>query len=670
MQYISTPSGSLSEQQITQLERQGCSSDDWRSITIASGCDLSRIHNVHFSGTVGIGDTSGTRTVDGVDLPCGLFQATIANCTIGNHVRIANVGSVVAQYVIEDGVVIQDVGCLSVTPGSTFGNGTEIEALNEAGGRGIRIVNDLSAQAAYVQGVLRHNPEFVKQLSVLINEKVSRAKAERGIIGTNAQVLHCGTIQNVMIGPSTLIRGAQSLRDGTIASCPEHPTEIGDGVNARSFMVAEGARIDNGVILDKVFVGQGVKMGKQFSAENSLLFANCEAFHGEAVAVFAGPYTVTHHKSTLLIAGMFSFYNAGSGTNQSNHMYKLGPVHQGVLERGCKTGSFSYLLLESHIPAFSVVIGKHFTNINIPHLPFSYIHEEGGVSKVIPGMNLFSVGTVRDGEKWPKRDNRKAPVKRDLIIFDVFSPYTVEKMRRGRDELLALSESVSKEKSFIAYGGLQLNRLLLKKGAKYYSLAITRYLNGKVTERLKAILIRERNWSCAVASLTPSVSLVNSSEWTDIAGLLMPRERLADMEGQVVNGRIATYDQLLAAFTASYELYPEDEWRYIYDTYANEYGIRLEDITVEQALKAIDEWEQASSSLHGMILEDSKKEFAAFARIGYGIDQPEEERVKDFEAVRGTIETNGVVQKLVKEGAAIPHQRAEFESLVASCSST
>ena len=670
MQYISTPSGSLSEQQITQLERQGCSSDDWRSITIASGCDLSRIHNVHFSGTVDIGDTSGTRTVDGVDLPCGLFQATIANCTIGNHVRIANVGSVVAQYVIEDGVVIQDVGCLSVTPGSTFGNGTEIEALNEAGGRGIRIVNDLSAQAAYVQGVLRHNPEFVKQLSVLIDEKVSRAKAERGIIGTNAQVLHCGTIQNVMIGPSTLIRGAQSLRDGTIASCPEHPTEIGDGVNARSFMVAEGARIDNDVILDKVFVGQGVKMGKQFSAENSLLFANCEAFHGEAVAVFAGPYTVTHHKSTLLIAGMFSFYNAGSGTNQSNHMYKLGPVHQGVLERGCKTGSFSYLLLESHIPAFSVVIGKHFTNINIPHLPFSYIHEEGGVSKVIPGMNLFSVGTVRDGEKWPKRDNRKGPVKRDLMIFDVFSPYTVEKMRRGRDELLALSESVSKEKSFIAYGGLQLNRLLLKKGAKYYSLAITRYLNGKVTERLKAILTRERNWSRAVASLTPSVSLVNSSEWTDIAGLLMPRERLADMEGQVVNGRIATYDQLLAAFTASYELYPEDEWRYIYDTYANEYGIRLEDITVEQALKAIDEWEQASSSLHGMILEDSKKEFAAFARIGYGIDQPEEERVKDFEAVRGTIETNGVVQKLVKEGAAIPHQRAEFESLVASCSST
>jgi len=103
-------------------------------------------------------------------------------------------------------------------------------------------------------------------------------------------------------------------------------------------------------------------------------------------------------------------------------MYKLGPVHQGVFERGCKTGSFSYVLLESHIGAFSVVIGKHFSNIQTPNLPFSYISEESGVSKLIPGMNLLSVGTVRDGEKWPKRDNRKVQNKRDLITFDVFLP--------------------------------------------------------------------------------------------------------------------------------------------------------------------------------------------------------------------------------------------------------
>ena len=61
--------------------------------------------------------------------------------------------------------------------------------------------------------------------------------------------------------------------------------------------------------------------------------------------MFAGPYTVSHHRATLLIAGYFSFFNAGSGANQSNHMYKSGPVHQGVHLRGCKFGSDAYVLL-------------------------------------------------------------------------------------------------------------------------------------------------------------------------------------------------------------------------------------------------------------------------------------------------------------------------------------
>ena len=68
-----------------------------------------------------------------------------------------------------------------------------------------------------------------------------------------------------------------------------------------------------------------------------------------ACSIFAGPYTVTHHKSTLLIAGLYSFMNAGSSSNQSNHMYKLGPVHQGILERGTKTTSNSYIVFPARI---------------------------------------------------------------------------------------------------------------------------------------------------------------------------------------------------------------------------------------------------------------------------------------------------------------------------------
>lgn len=642
----------LTRVEIKQLTRQGCTAQHWNNVSVSPQCDLSRIRNVTFLGTVKVGKNDGVVSVEGRTVPCGIVNATLADCTIGDNVRIANVGSIIANYSIEDNAVVEDVASIVAEEAATFGNGVELDVVNEGGGRGTRILSELTAQTAYLQAMLKHNAVLTRNLSDLIARKAAE-NGGRASIGRNAIVVHCGSIRNVKVGPYAQIHGAQYLENGTVNSCAEHPSEIGEAVQAKSFILAEGARVESGVILDKVFVGQAVKLGKQFSAENSLFFANCEGFHGEAVSLFAGPYTVTHHKSTLLIAGIFSFYNAGSGTNQSNHMYKLGPVHQGVFERGCKTGSFSYLLLESHIGAFCVVIGKHYTNIDAPNLPFSYIREEDGVSRIIPGMNLFSVGTVRDGEKWPKRDNRKAPVKRDLIVFDVFSPYTVEKMRRGRDELLALSESTPKDKAFITYGGVQLNRLLLRKGAKYYSMAVARYLNDKVCGRIEQEMARTRDWGEVTAALRPERGLGRPDEWTDVGGLLTPTERLRILEEKIADGRCTSYDDLLTEFQEIYQRYRNDEWQYVYDACAKEYNIRLEAMTREQALLAAEEWRKAAVSLHTMIFEDSKREFATFAKVGYGIDGNDEQRESDFAAVRGSIETNSVVQKLVKEGNEI-----------------
>ncbi len=656
----------LSEAQIAQLTAQHCTAADWKQVWIVAGCDLTRIQRVQFAGTVRIGDLSGVKRVDGVERDCGISGAAIVQCDVGDRVRIANIGSVLSGYVIEDDVLIEDVGSLTTDAGAAFGNGVELETINEGGGRNVRILNDLTAQTAYLQGMLRHDPAFVARLTELVAAKAKQAISDRGCIASHASIVHCGIIRNVNVGPHAFIHGVQLLENGTANSCAEHPTEIGVGVQARSFILQEGARVDSGALLDKVFVGQSVKMGKQYSAENSLFFANCEAFHGEAVSLFAGPYTVTHHKSTLLIAGVFSFYNAGSGTNQSNHMYKLGPVHQGVLERGSKTGSFSYLLLEAHIGAFSVIIGKHYVNLNVPNLPFSYISEEEGTSKIVPAMNLIAVGTVRDGEKWPKRDGRKAPNKRDLIVFDVFSPYTVEKMRRGRDELLELSKTVSKERATVAYGGAQLSRVFLKKGAKYYAMAIHRYLYEKLFERVRMVMEQHRNWDSIAESLRPTSTLRAAGAWTDVAGLLMPVERLRAIEERVVGGAIATYDALVQEFRSVYQCYRPDEWQYVAETFEKEFGTQPGALTKEALLKAVDDWENAATTLQAAITEDSKKEFADFARISFGLDRTDEEKRHDFEAVRGTIETNSVVQKMAAETAVLRTRKEEFKKLIES----
>jgi len=54
-----------------------------------------------------------------------------------------------------------------------------------------------------------------------------------------------------------------------------------------------------------------------------------------------------------------------------------------------------------------------------------------------------------------------------------------------------------------------------------------------------------------------------------------------------------------------------------------------------------------------LIVEDSKKEFSEFSQIGYGLDQPTDRKQSDFVAVRGTVETNSVVQNLEREKGEI-----------------
>ncbi len=653
----------LSASDIDQLKRQGCSAQDWTRVSRSAACDLARICNVRFLGDVSVGDTSGSVHYQGVELPCGIYDAIVADCTIGNSVRIASVGVCLSRFSIADGVHIENVATMTCEGKLTFGNGTEVEVWNEAGGRGIMLIDRLTAQTAYLQAAHRHNPELTKHLQSLLQKEAEQAHVDRGVVGAGAQIINCSSLTNVRIGPSALLRGVQKLHNGTVLSSPEHPTVIGEGVQGKNFIVAEGAKVESSAMFEGAYIGQGVKMGKQFSAENSLFFANCEAFHGEAVALFAGPYTVTHHKSTLLIAGLFSFYNAGSGTNQSNHMYKLGPVHQGTFDRGSKTGSFSYVLFESRIGAFSVLIGKHMSNINTPNLPFSYIYEKGGESFLVPGMNLLSVGTVRDGEKWPKRDNRKVSDKRDLIIFDVFSPYTIEKMRLGKADLLQLSDSTPKERDVVLYGGIQISRLLLRKGAKYYGTGVLAYLGDKVLGKLGEAIEAGTSWKEAVSSLASKGTLARSTEWTDLCGLLAPMETILALEADIAAGRIGSYDQLLDRLRSIEHSYREYEWQYVADVFPQEFGYPLTAMSPEQGKALVDEWHKAASSILSSVIEDAKKEFGTASRIGHGLDLSPEAALSDFEAVRGTAATNAVVQKLTTEMGALKARSERLRAL-------
>jgi hypothetical protein len=641
----------LTKEEIDRLLSQSCFADNWTGITVTEGFSPENIINTRFDGKIKLGICSGTIEVEkNILKTCGIYHSFISNCDIGDRVYISDVKNL-SNYIIEGNVVISNVGSLAVNEESTFGNGTEIEVLNEGGGRELPIFDRLSSQTAYLTVLYRHDKVFTGKILGLIREYCESKRSNRGLIQTGARIQDSLIIRNVSVGSYAAISGASLLEEGTIRSCHEAPAFIGIGVVARKFIVLSGSRVDGGVILDKCFVGQGVIMGKQYSAENSVFFANCEAFHGEACSLFAGPYTVTHHKSTLLIASLASFFNAGSGTNQSNHMYKLGPLHQGILERGSKTGSFSYLLLPVHIGAFTVVMGKHYANFDTADFPFSYISEEKGKSELTPAMNLFTVGTRRDIDKWPARDRRKDPDKLDLIHFYFFSPYIVGRIINGISILNELSEKTDKKQDYVSYKGINIHRLLLKTTRKYYEMALKLFIGQEVVEHIQGL---DKNSSLTdLKNMLTAQDTDGTGKWVDICGLFSPAGKIDELVDSVKTGKIMSVDEVnqnLASIYSNYDIYA---WVWCSGLIAEQTGYKPENIPIDSLIQIITDWKTNTIKLNNMILKDAEKEFDPGSKLGFGIDGDTDIRDSDFQAVRGVYDNNKFVTSLQKESNEI-----------------
>jgi len=652
----------LTPSEITALENQGCFSSDWSRIEVRDPFSTDHIHSVRFLGEVQVGKLGGViESHTGEQRTSGLYNSKIEQCEIGDDALVDHV-QLIRNYRVLDRVILENVRSISVNGPSSFGNGYEIEVLNEGGGRELKIFDRLSAQLAYMAVSYRHDLEWIESINRIIDEYARQKTSSKGSIGSGAVLQNCGSISEVNIGERAVIRGVSLLQNGTIKSNRHAPAYVGEDVIAKNFILLSGSRIDSGALMDKCFIGQGVEIGKQFSAENSVFFANSEAFHGEAVSVFAGPYTVTHHKSTLLIAGMFSFYNAGSGTNQSNHMYKLGPVHQGIVERGSKTGSFAYLMWPGRIGAYSVVMGKNMASFDSSDFPFSYINVDQEKSILTPGMNLFTVGTRRDSEKWPQRDKRKDPDKLDLINFDFLSPYIIQKVLNSLDILEALYEKTPRKQETVFHKGIRIKRLMLKSTRKYYQTALNIFVGEQVRKKLE-LLKGISSIETLRKELAPSGRKL-TDKWIDMAGMITSDQSVQRLMEEVKSGNISNPEEISARLVQIHGDYESELWDWTTHVLSTRFDMDMEEITAEKLLELITLWENETIKLDKMILSDATKEFDPGSKLGFGIDGDQDVADRDFEAVRGVPDQNKFIAGIREEIAQTESTAAELRKLL------
>ena len=636
----------LNEQEILQLKTQSCTADDWNHIEVAHDFKADCVFHTRFSGKVKLGVFEHEFTLaGGMKKHAGLYHTTLHNVIVGNHCCIENVKNYIANYEIGDYTFIENVDIILVDGKSKFGNGVEVAVLNETGGREVMLHDRLSAHQAYIMALYRHRPELIERMKAIIERYAEGNASEMGYIGTHVTIVDSGYIKNVKIGDYCKIEGAGRLKNGSLNSNEYAPIHVGYGVVCDDFIVSSGSSVEDGTTLTRCFIGQACHLGHNYSASDSLFFSNCQEENGEACAIFAGPFTVTHHKSTLLIAGMFSFMNAGSGSNQSNHMYKLGPIHQGAMERGAKTASDSYILWPAKVGAFSLVMGRHVNNADTSNLPFSYLIEQQNTTYLVPGVNLRSVGTIRDAQKWPKRDKRKDPHCLDQINYNLLSPYTIQKMMKGCKILKDLRKVSGETSETYSYQSAKIKNSSLNKGIKLYETAIHKFLGNSIIKRLEEIRfqsdeeIRKR--------LQPDTEIGNG-EWVDISGLIAPKSEIEKLMFDIETGVLVNVDQIHDRFVEMHRNYYTYEWTWAYDKILSFYKLDLETITAKDVIAIVKQWQEAVVGLDKMVYADAKKEFSLSAMTGFGADGNREEQEQDFEQVRGVFESNPFVTAVLQ----------------------
>jgi hypothetical protein len=637
---------SLTNDEIDRLKAQSCSAANWSDVLVAENFTPDYVHHARFSGRVRLGVFEHEFTLSGgICKHAGLFYVTLHNVTVGDNCCIENVKNYIANYEIGAYTFIENVDIILVDRKSRFGNGVEVSVLNETGGREVMIHDRLSAHQAYIMALYRHRPQLIERMKELIEAYAEEHASEVGTIGSHVTIVNSGYIKNVRIGDYCEIEGAGRLKNGSINSNAADPVHIGYGVVCDDFIISSGSHIEDGTMITRCFVGQACHMGHNYSASDSLFFSNCQEENGEACAIFAGPFTVTHHKSTLLIAGMFSFMNAGSGSNQSNHMYKLGPIHQGALERGAKTTSDSYILWPARIGAFSLVMGRHVNHPDTSDLPFSYLIEDKNTTYLVPGVNLRSVGTIRDAQKWPKRDLRKDSVRLDQINYNLLSPYTIQKMMKGRSILKELQRVSGETSEIYSYQSAKIKNSALNKGIGFYETAIHKFLGNSVIKRLEGILFKSNEE--IRHRLLPDTA-IGEGEWVDISGLIAPKTEIERLMNDIEAGVLHTVDQIHDRFAGMHANYYTYEWTWAYGKMLEFYGLKPDTITAKDIIAIVRQWQKSVVGLDRMVYEDAKKEFSLTSMTGFGADGSKEEQMLDFEQVRGVFESNPFVTAVLE----------------------
>ncbi len=501
----------LTSAEITQLEQQGNTAEDWERIRVVEGFDPRRVRNSHFYGEVTLGRFLGTVRVGGVDLPAGIFNSTLAGCVVGHNSLVREV-RLLANHVLGEGVVLLDCGQIACEGATNFGNGTPLPIGPETGCRVVRGFAEIDVRTATLLTRLGRDVDLRRAYENALEDYLSQATCARGIVAHGAQIQATPRVQNTYVGPHARITGAMLVAESTLLSSQAEPTEVSTGAVVRSSVLQWGSRITSLAVVERSILTEHSHVERHAKVTDCILGPNSAVGGGEATSSLLGPFVNCHHQS-LLIATVWPegkgnvAYGANVGSNHTSR----------VPDQECWAGEGMFFGLGVNVKfpcdftraPYTVVASGASLLPQRCVFPFSLIatpsnhHPEvsSAFMEIFPGWmlgeNLYALW--RNEAKFRARNKAR----RSAIDFAVFRPETVDFMVAACQRLQSISliKEVYTEDDIDGLGKNFLLEANRRRALEWYRFFIRYYALCGLMDRAQQ-LVAKGEVGCALRLLT------------------------------------------------------------------------------------------------------------------------------------------------------------------------
>jgi len=654
-QQVKQPEGGwrhLRSDEIERLVKNSNSATNWDDIWVTDEFDTAMIRNNRFFGKVRIGRVR-REILQYHDLrvPIGITDSSIISCDIGDDVAIHDV-HYMANYIIGDRCILFNIQELSTTDHSKFGNGTIkegepedvrvwLEVMNEIGSRRIMPFDGMITADAYLWAKYTDDTKLQERLAEITQASVDFHRGYYGTIGEGCVIKNCWILKDAKVGPCCYIKGASKLKNVTINSSAEEPSQIGEGVILVNGVTGYGCRIFYSAVATRFVLGDNCTLKYGARLIHSVMGDNSTISCCEVLNNIIFPSHEQHHNNSFLISAcvMGQSNMAAGATIGSNHNSRAtdGEI---VASRGFWPGLCSSVKHSSRFASFTLLSKADYPNEMDIRLPFCLVSNNVAKDELhlMPAYwwmyNMYAL--ARNTSKYQKRDKRKRKIQN--IEFETLAPDTVEEIIEGRKLLevwvaKAYLRSQGEDPDRYEYYNLRecgknlldnepytVNKLeilgdkveksrrkvVIDKALKAYHAygdMITYYAMTTILKYLEAH--PETDMEAIVSSMRGK----RLRKWINLGGQTMPEDDVDQLRADIRDGVLNTWDEIHQRYKKLWIDYQQEKLRHAYFALMFLYKDDADVMTEEMWHENLDKAVQIQQFICNQVYESRKKDY-------------------------------------------------------------